>query len=65
MPAHLRPALQVSGTRYSRPYDTAGQNDVTIGRSAAAVTDGDGRESAIDFVLIYTRQYDLKEVHRC
>ncbi|PLK21421.1 hypothetical protein CYV19_03740 [Natronobacterium gregoryi SP2] len=36
---------------------TAGQNDVTIGRSAGAVTGGDGRESATDFVLISVRQY--------
>ena len=30
---------------------TAGQNDVTIGRSPMAVVGGDGREFATDFVL--------------
>jgi len=31
---------------------------VKIGRSAAAVTGGDGRESATDFVLTSVRQYE-------
>ena len=34
---------------------TAGQNDVTIGRAAAAVTGGDGRESTTDVVLTAVR----------
>ncbi|PLK20129.1 hypothetical protein CYV19_11300 [Natronobacterium gregoryi SP2] len=41
----------------AKTIHTAGQNDVTIGRSAGAVTEGDGRESAADFVLTSTRQY--------
>ncbi|PLK19389.1 hypothetical protein CYV19_15195 [Natronobacterium gregoryi SP2] len=36
---------------------TAGQNCVTIGRSGGAATGGDGRESAVDFVLTSVRQY--------
>ena len=50
------------GTRLRRvaASDTAGQNDVTIGRSAAAVSTGDGRESATDFVLTAVRQYDCQ-----
>ncbi|PCR90655.1 hypothetical protein CP557_09115 [Natrinema ejinorense] len=36
---------------------TAGQNDVKIGRSAVAVTGGDGHEFATDFVLTSVRQY--------
>ena len=36
---------------------TAGQNDVTIGRAAAAVASGDGREFATDCVLAAIRQY--------
>ncbi|TMT86322.1 hypothetical protein E2L06_06795 [Haloterrigena sp. H1] len=38
--------------------DTVGQNDATIGRAAAAVTSGDGRESATDVVLTAVRQYE-------
>ncbi|PLK19617.1 hypothetical protein CYV19_13900 [Natronobacterium gregoryi SP2] len=38
--------------------DTAGQTDVTIGRSVGAVTGGGGRESATDFVLTFVRQYE-------
>ncbi|TMT87789.1 hypothetical protein E2L06_14815 [Haloterrigena sp. H1] len=38
-------------------YHTSGQNDVTISRTAAAVTGGNGRESATDFVLTAVRQY--------
>ncbi|ELZ17127.1 hypothetical protein [Natrinema limicola] len=38
--------------------DTAGQNDVKIGRAAAAVTGGDGREFTTDFVLTAVRQYE-------
>ncbi|ELZ17479.1 DUF5785 family protein [Natrinema limicola] len=32
---------------------------MTIGRAAAAVTGGDGRESATDFVLTAVRQYEV------
>ncbi|PLK21289.1 hypothetical protein CYV19_04415 [Natronobacterium gregoryi SP2] len=43
--------------RLSLGAHTAGQNDVTIGRSVGPVTGGDGHESATDFVLSSVRQY--------
>ncbi|RQG95543.1 hypothetical protein EA473_07970 [Natrarchaeobius chitinivorans] len=38
--------------------DTVGQNDSTIGRPPAGVSDGDGREFAIDVALTAVRQYE-------
>ncbi|ELZ17445.1 hypothetical protein [Natrinema limicola] len=48
-----------SEAKHRDDTDTAGQNDVTIGRAAAAVAGGDGRESATDFVLTAVRQYEF------
>ncbi|RQG94648.1 hypothetical protein EA473_11240 [Natrarchaeobius chitinivorans] len=41
----------------THPSRTVGQNYLKIGRSPAAVSDGDGREFAIDVSLTSVRQY--------
>ncbi|RQG92721.1 DUF433 domain-containing protein [Natrarchaeobius halalkaliphilus] len=43
-------------------YYTVGQNYLKIGRSPAAVSDGDGREFVTDFPLTSVRQYQWGRV---